>query len=160
MSKHFVGGFRNQGETPCLPVSLSLLLESSSVSSIDISTLLRCCSLTRFRFRPRLPPESTLPESFSSRLALRVCACEDRDPRKPPVLRFFMFALCSSFDEVAEIEDEMATAVDDDDEEELNLVVELVDEDPEPALPLCSVELLEVLAVLLAEAEAEADTFA
>lgn len=120
-----------------------------------MSTLLRCCSLARFRFRPRLrpklPAESTLPESFSSKLAFLV----DREPRKPPpVVRFLVVAL-NSFDEV-EVEDEdMATAVADEaeDEEELNLAVEL-DEvvEPEPedvALPLWRVELLEVLVVLV-----------
>jgi len=121
-----------------------------------MSTLLRCCSLARLRPTPRLWARlpDDWPESFSSRLALRVW-CEDLEPRNPPVLRFLKFAL-SSLEEVAEMEEETATAVveEADDEEELNLAVELDEDD---ALPLCRVELLEVLAVLLADAEAEAD---
>lgn len=148
-------GIRKGIQVDLIPVSLSRLLESSSVSRIEMSTLLRCCSLARLRLRPRLrprlPAESTLPESFSSRLAFRV----EREPRKPPpVVRFLVVAL-NSFDEVEVVEDEdMATAVADDpeDEEELNLAVEL-DEVVEPedvALPpLWRVELLEVLVVLV-----------
>lgn len=61
--------------------------------------------------------------------------CEDLEPKKPPVLRFLKLAL-NNLEDVAEMEEEIATAVVEhaDDDDELNLVVEL-DEDEADALP-------------------------
>lgn len=110
---------------------------------MEISTLLRCCCSCL----PTLLAESTLPESFSSRLALRVCELREL-LRKPPVLRFLVLAVAVFV--VDEDDDDVAVAAADiADEDELmaelsNLLVVLV-------LLLCNVELLLVLVVLLAD---------
>lgn len=105
-----------------------------------MSTLLRCCSCL-----PALPAESTLAESFSSRLALRAWALRELElERKPPVPRFLVLAAAA-----------LAVLVEED--------VVKEDEPPPPpmaelssllvvlVLLLCSVELLLVLVVLLAD---------